>query len=96
MTSRVFAWLDHLDNISPEGYTFTCDTPGKRYVRIVMSINGQHNSVHAFYNMRTGDVLKAAGWKAPAKGIRYNLMDDASFARMIEVADWSGGYLYIR
>jgi hypothetical protein len=40
-------------------------------------------------------VYKAAGWKAPAKHVRFNLMDDASFARMIEAATWSGGYLYI-
>ena len=96
MSSRIFTWLDKLDEISPEGYAFTCDTPGKRFVRIVMSINGKHNSVHAFYDIRTGDVYKAAGWKAPAKHVRYNLLDDASFARMLEVCDWSGGYLYIR
>jgi hypothetical protein len=95
MTGRVFAWLDRLDAIAPEGYTYECDTPGQKFVRIVMLINGKRNSVHAFYDMRTGDVYKAASFKAPAKHVRFNLMDDASFARMIEVATWSGGYLYI-
>lgn len=96
--ARLNAWLDKLDAISPEGYAYTIDPPrrGQRYARIVMSINGKHNSVHAFYDLRTGDVYKAAGWKAPAKHVRYNLLDDVSFARMIEVCDWSGGYLYIR
>jgi len=39
-------------------------------------------------------VYKAASWKVPAKGVRYNLLDDASFDHMIEVCDWSGRYLY--
>ena len=96
LSNRIFQWLDMLETLAPEGYTFTCDTPGKRFVRIVMSINGKHNSVHAFYDIRTGDVYKAAGWKAPAKHVRYNLLDDASFARMLEACDWPGGYLYMR
>lgn len=96
MSTRIFAWLDTLDARAPEGYSYTCDAPGKRFVRIIMSINGTSNSVHAFYDIQTGDVLKAAGWKAPAKGVRFNLLDDESFARLIEVADWSGRYLYIR
>lgn len=97
MSQRLFAWLDHMDAISPEGYTYAIDPPrkGTRYVRIVMSINGAQRSVHAFYDITTGDVLKAEGWRKPAKHVRYNLLDDASFTRMIEVADWSGGYLYI-
>jgi hypothetical protein len=95
MSQRIFAWLDHLDAISPEGYSYTCDTPGKRFVRIIMNIGGNRNSVHAFYEPSTGNVYKAAGYKAPAKHVRYNLLDDSSFTRMIEVADWSGGYLYI-
>lgn len=96
MSNRIFQWLDMLETLAPEGYTFTCDTPGKRFVRIVMTVNGGQRSVHAFYDMRTGDVYKAAGWKAPAKHVRYNLLDDASFDRMLEACDWPGGYLYIR
>ena len=97
MSTRIFAWLDQLEAIAPDGYTFTCDTPGKRFVRIVMTVNGgNQRSVHAFYDIRTGDVYKAAGWKAPAKHVRYNLLDDASFARMLEACDWPGHYLYIR
>jgi hypothetical protein len=95
MSDRIFAWLDRLDAIAPEGYTFECDTPGQKFCRIVMLINGKRQSVHAFYDMRTGDVYKAAGWKAPAKHVRFNLMDDESFTRMLDVATWSGGYLYI-
>ena len=95
MSIRILNWLDTLNELAPEGYSYTCDTPGKRYVRIVMSARG-HRSVHAFYDIKNGDVLKAAGWKAPAKIVRFNLLDTDSFDRMIEVCDWSGHYLYLR
>jgi hypothetical protein len=95
MSNRIFQWLDLLTSLAPGGYTFTCDEPGKRFVRIVMSVHGQR-SVHAFYDKRTGDVYKAAGWKAPAKHVRFNLLDDASFDRMLSKCDWPGHYLYIR
>ena len=44
-------------------------TVGKKYIRIVRG-----DSVHCFVNKETGDVLKAAGWKAPAKGSRGNFL----------------------
>ena len=83
---------------APMGYSYDCDMPrrGQRYVRVVMIDRGGARSVHAFYDQVTGDVYKAAGWKAPAKHVRFNLLDDASFRRMMDVADWTGRYLYIR
>lgn len=33
-------------------------------------------SVHSFINRETGDVLKADGWKTPAKGVRGNIHDE--------------------
>ncbi len=33
-------------------------------------------SVHCFVEIATGNVLKAAGWKAPAKHARGNIFDD--------------------
>ena len=53
-------------------------------------------SVHAFICRQTGSVFKPASWKAPAKIVRYNLMDDVSYADCLQRADWAGGYLYIR
>ena len=53
-------------------------------------------SVHAFICRQTGCVMKPASWKAPAKIVRYNLMDDASYAECLKRAEFSGGYLYIR
>lgn len=47
---------------------------GKRFIRIVAEGNGQR-SAWAFVDTTNGDVLKAAGWKAPAKGARGNIFD---------------------
>lgn len=51
--------------------------PGKRYIRIVRSDeSGVQRSVHCFIDTTNGDVLKAAGWKAPAKHARGNIFDE--------------------
>jgi len=47
-----------------------------------------------FVDMKTGDCYKPASYKAPAKGIRYNLLDDKSREEMLGRADWVGSYLY--
>ena len=53
-------------------------------------------SVHAFIDRYSGDVYKPASWKAPAKHVRYNLLDEVSFAACLENADWAGQYLYLK
>ena len=45
-------------------------TVGNRYVRVVRG-----TGVHCFVDKTNGDVLKAAGWKAPAKHARGNIFD---------------------
>jgi hypothetical protein len=49
-----------------------------------------------FVDMVTGDCFKPASYKSPAKGIRYNLLDDKSREEMLLRADWVGKYLYAR
>lgn len=67
--------------------------PGRKYVKVVFG--GQYQrSVHSFVDVNTGDLLKAAGWKAPAKGVRFNLVRDMDTVKA--VADPYGSYLYIR
>jgi len=99
---RLNAWTHKLTEMSEArtpgfGYSFFADKlrSGARYVRIVGE--GQHGGkhVHAFVEWATGDVYKAAGWKAPAKHVRFNLFDDASFERMLDVCDPHGSYLYL-
>lgn len=53
-------------------------------------------SVFFFVDKTTGDVFKPAGWKAPAKGPRFNLLDSASLAAMTAAADRYGSFLYRR
>jgi hypothetical protein len=70
-------------------------TKGKKYAKIIhiTQPSGQR-SAHAFVDLNTGDVYKSASWQSPAKGVRYNLMDDKSREEMYKRADWAGGYLY--
>ena len=63
---------------------------GRKYFKVIMSTSGS-KSVHAFVD-RDGNVYKAASYKAPAKGVRYNLLTDPETC--YRKADWAGGYLY--
>lgn len=67
--------------------------PGKKYYKIVL-INWGSRSVHAFVD-KEGNVYKPASWRAPAKHVRYNLLDSVQYARCLERADWAGSYLYL-
>ena len=72
-------------------------TAGRNYDKIInVSVSGNHESrsVHAFIDRKTSGLLKAAGWAAPAKGIRYNLSTPEGLERAIRQADKFGGYLY--
>jgi hypothetical protein len=58
--------------------------------------DGTQRSVHAFIDKKTGSVYKAASWRGPAKGSRYDLRLIADREWLLENADWSGGYLYAK
>lgn len=82
----------------PEGSTYctyVAEAGGRKYQRIVQVLtDGGSRSVHCFIDKQTGDVLKAAGWKAPASGARFNLLDAASRADLFERCEFTGAYLY--
>jgi hypothetical protein len=61
------------NDFDASGLTFSVER-GQKNVRVVRA--DPHRSVHCFVEIATGDVLKAAGWKAPAKGVRGNIYDD--------------------
>ena len=67
---------------------------GKKYHKVIFVDGGGSRSVHCFVDKQTGSVLKPASWKAPAKGVRYDLRLIADREYLLENADWSGGYLY--
>lgn len=70
-------------------------TKGKKYAKIIhLAGPNKQRSAHAFVDLTNGDVYKSATWSAPAKGVRYNLMDEKSCEKMYKRADWAGSYLY--
>jgi hypothetical protein len=75
---------------------------GTKYYKIIEkstrrnSLGGDGGSVHAFIHRQSGAVYKPASWKAPAKHVRYNLLDDVSYETCLHNADWPGHYLYMK
>jgi hypothetical protein len=53
-------------------------------------------SVHAFVDKKTGSVYKAASWRGPAKGFRYDLRLITDREWLMKNATWSGEYLYAK
>ncbi len=65
---------------------------GKRYVRVVKEERVSHGrSVHCFVDIATGDVLKADGWKRPAKNPRGNIYSPLHGQEGVTV--WGARYL---
>ena len=75
---------------------------GRKYYKVCLrwkQVNRQFGddiSVHAFVDKNTGEVYKPAGWKSPAKHVRFDMSDDIDRARLYSICDWAGGYLYLR
>jgi len=102
LSQRVTTWLETLTERGQRGsgfsYAFGIERLTK-YVRVWQdNVNPEGiasgRSVHAFFDPTTGDVYKSEGWRKPAKGIRYNLLDDASFDSLIDKCGPTSGYLY--
>lgn len=72
---------------------FGCSKPGAKYTRVwqTQAENADSKSVHCFVENATGAVYKAAGWKAPATGVRF-----ANVAEALDAATLHGGYLYVK
>ena len=83
------------NNGKDSGYKFYIES-GRKYHKVIMETGGSSRSVHAFIDKKSGDVYKAASFKAPAKGIRFNLCIMSDREWLLENADWAGSYLYIR
>ena len=69
---------------------------GRKYHKIIMETGAGSRSVHAFVDKKTGDVYKAASFKAPAKHVRFNLCIISDREWLLANADWAGGYLYMK
>ena len=77
------------------GYKFYIES-GRKYHKVIMETESGSCSVHAFVDKKTGEVYKPASWKAPAKIVRFNLLEITSREQCFARADWAGSYLYVR
>ena len=87
------ACIEDLKN-GKSDYDFTFES-GRKYHKIIMNAAGSR-SVHAFVDKKTGEVYKSASFKAPAKGVRFNLNIISEREWLLKNADWAGAYLYKR
>ena len=74
-------------------YEFSIES-GRKYHKIIMATEDGSRSVHAFVDKKTGELYKAASWKAPAKGVRFDLRLISDREYVLKNCDWAGGYLY--
>ena len=107
MQEQIDNWLNALNEKSNLHYPvegrqikYVLET-GRKYIKVVREEYWDNNigrvskSVHAFIDSVTGDIYKAASWKAPAKnGARFNVVNDN--AALIAACDPYGSYLYKR
>ena len=64
-----------------EACKLSVDTGGRKYIRIVRTSDGGRGQrgVYCFVERSTGNVLKAASWKAPAKHARGTILDPSAY-----------------
>tara|TARA_B100001094_G_scaffold58949_1_gene54453 strand:- start:637 stop:1008 length:372 start_codon:yes stop_codon:yes gene_type:complete len=89
---------ENFDQCHPKSFMeFELDSSGRKYHKIwqVSGSNGS-KSCHAFIEKKTGEVFKPASYKAPAKIVRYRLLEIESREKCFNRADWAGSYLYVR
>jgi len=68
------------------GYDLTYKK-GRRYDKLIMLTGrSKGRSVWGFVERSTGDILKAASWRAPAKTLRGNIFDPDPMENM----SWTG------
>jgi hypothetical protein len=80
-TPELKAWIGMLQKITDDYHQKNYEhvkppkfelSVGPRYIRVV-SDDGVQHSAHSFIRRDNGDILKAAGWAAPAKHARGNI-----------------------
>lgn len=89
-------YVDHLSQLTDSRYAWGYDV-GTKYVRVWIQSKDSHvtnKTVHSFVDKTNGDLLKPASWRAPAKGVRFNLVTD--WDTIVQVSDPYGSYLYMR
>ena len=101
--------VDEINNGTANLYKFVYKT-GKKFHKVYFlqyqDANEYYNrkagytagSVHCFIDKKTGEVYKAASWKAPAKIVRFDLrlIGDREFLFNPNNISWAGSHLYLR
>ena len=101
--------VDEINNGTANLYKFVFKT-GKKFHKVYFlqyqDANEYYNrkagytagSVHCFIDKKTGEVYKAASWKAPAKNVRFDLrlIGDREFLFNPNNISWAGSHLYLR
>ena len=94
VTNWTLQLCDALTDDAPTGYNYVIES-GRKYHKIVMFESDNSRSAHAFIDKKTGEVYKAASWKAPAKHVRFDLRIIEQREQLLSSADWAGSYLYL-
>lgn len=68
---------------------------GLKFARIVTNAHGSR-SVYCFVDLSNGDILKAEGWKKPAKGKRGSIWNENCDVGASKPCNVHGGGLYKR
>lgn len=92
-----WTWMlcDALRDAAPDGYDYIFES-GRKYHKVIMIDSSGGRSLHAFVDRKTGEIYKSSSWKAPAKGVRYDLRSIEQREWLFEHATWHGSYLYAR
>ena len=79
----------------PDYYGSVEAQKGKKYARIVVTAYSSASS-YCFVDLSNGDILKSAGWNAPAKGKRGSIFNDGFDVGDGKPCDQHGSGLYRR
>lgn len=58
---------------------------GRKHIKIIDTEKGKEKSTYAFIDKKTGDILKPASWRVPAKGARGNIFAEDGGLNCVEL-----------
>lgn len=86
-------WISALEKKDDPYYVYI-PKYGNKYIKIIRKSPTGQQSVHAFVNIETQRVHKAASWAKPSPTSNYHLIDDIEALQ--RDCTFSGSYLYAR